>query len=156
MVTHSEEETEAVGRLLAHHLRPGDIIALRGDLGAGKTVFVRGLHRGLGCAGRVRSPSFTTLIEYEGDPSLYHFDLYRYEEAGPAFLDEFAEWLGGGGVCVLEWGERLGDWLPAARLDVDLSGEGTTRRLDINGRGGEWDARLSALSLLDDERGGEG
>ena len=78
-LTHNEIETEALGETLARRLGPGDVVAYRGDLGAGKTAFTRGLARGLGCTGRVTSPTFTVVNEYEGRLPLFHFDLYRLE-----------------------------------------------------------------------------
>ena len=76
-LSHSAEETEALGAALAQKLRPGDVVAYYGDLGAGKTAFTRGLARGLGCAGRVTSPTFTIVNEYDGPTPLFHFDMYR-------------------------------------------------------------------------------
>ena len=76
-LSHSTEETEALGEALAARLRPGDVVAYRGGLGVGKTAFTRGLARGLGCAGRVSSPTFTLVNEHEGRLPLFHFDLYR-------------------------------------------------------------------------------
>jgi tRNA threonylcarbamoyladenosine biosynthesis protein TsaE len=106
----SEQETERLGEVLAPALEAGDLIALEGPLGAGKTRFVTGLARGLGCAERVRSPSFTLVNEYRGRIPLVHLDLYRLEErdAEGLGLDEYLE----RGAVVVEWGERL----PSARL----------------------------------------
>jgi len=139
------ETTESLGEALGHRLRPGDVVLLFGDLGAGKTTLVRGLHRGLGARGRVRSPSFTTLIEYAGDPPLHHFDLYRYEVAGPGFLTEFAEWLDGDGISVIEWAERLDPPLGRdhLRIALETEGEGRVAELQVVGR------TLSARGLLD-------
>jgi tRNA threonylcarbamoyladenosine biosynthesis protein TsaE len=130
-----EAETEVLGAEIGRMLRRGDVVCLRGDLGAGKTTLVRGIHAALGCTGRVRSPSFATLIEYEGDPPLRHFDLFRYEVAGEGFLDEFDEWISGDGVTVIEWADRLGDLAPADRLDVTLAVAGAGRTARIGGRG---------------------
>ena len=129
----------------------GDIVYLIGPLGAGKTTFVRGLHQGLGCDGRVRSPSFTTLIEYAGPRPLYHFDLYRYEAAGAGFLDEFAEWLEGEGVAVVEWADRLEAGGLDTHLDVCFEERSDGRRLTFTATGGRWAAPLERLRA-----GGEG
>lgn len=144
--------TEALGEALGPRLRPGDVVLLFGDLGAGKTTLVRGLHRGMGARGRVRSPSFTTLIEYPGTPPLHHFDLYRYEVAGPGFLTEFAEWLDGDGVSVLEWAERLDPPLARdhVRVTLETDGPGRMATLEVSGRA------LSARALLDRLDAGEG
>ena len=108
-VTHGEPETVACARELADALAPGDWVLLYGDLGAGKTVFVRGLAEGLGIDPReVSSPTFTLVQEYRGRVPLYHADLYRVSgavEASDLGLEEFAE---SGGVVAVEWAERLG------------------------------------------------
>jgi tRNA threonylcarbamoyladenosine biosynthesis protein TsaE len=137
--------TEALGERLASHLRPGDVVFLLGDLGAGKTTLVRGLHRGLGAAGRVRSPSYTTLIEYAGPTSLYHFDLYRYESAGAGFLAEFGEWIEGTGVVAIEWAERLEVPLDLDHLEVRLTTDGEGRVADVVVHG----EAMTARGLLD-------
>ena len=76
-LSHSPEETEHIGEMLGRRLRPGTVVAYRGGLGMGKTAFTRGLARGLGCAGRVTSPTFTIVNEYDGATPLFHFDMYR-------------------------------------------------------------------------------
>ena len=113
-MTLSAEETAALGAALAHALEPGDVIALEGPLGAGKTRFVTGLARGIGAAERVRSPSFTLINEYRGRLVLLHADLYRVEEGEvPALgLGE----LGEDAVLAVEWGEKLPGRLAADAL----------------------------------------
>lgn len=103
--TASVDETEALGESLASHLRPGDVLALRGPLGAGKTRFVAGLARGAGAPSRVKSPTFTLLHEYRGRVTLAHLDLYRLEGAEVEGLG-LDEWLDRA-VLVVEWGEKL-------------------------------------------------
>lgn len=106
IVTGSEEETSAAGERLAARLRSGDVVLLFGDLGAGKTAFVRGLARGLGAAADdVSSPTFTIVQEYSGRVPLYHVDLYRLE---PAEVDDLGleELVSGDGVVAIEWAER--------------------------------------------------
>jgi tRNA threonylcarbamoyladenosine biosynthesis protein TsaE len=107
--TASVEETERLGEALAPFLREGDVVALRGPLGAGKTRFVAGLARGLAAGARVRSPTFTLVNEVPGRIALAHLDLYRVEPADVEALglDDYLE----GGALVVEWGEKL----PAAR-----------------------------------------
>lgn len=127
--TTSPAETLALGRRLAAHLRPGDVLALYGDLGAGKTHLVKGLCAGLGLdPDRVASPTFGLIHEYDGDPPVYHFDAYRLER--PA---EFAalgpdEYFDGEGVCVVEWPERVEAFLPSETLRLRLTHLGPTRR----------------------------
>ena len=108
-VTVSAEETERLGETFAAGLVAGDVLALSGPLGAGKTCFVAGLARGLGATSRVRSPSFTLLNEYRGRLTLHHLDLYRLEgvEADGLGLDESVD----EGVLAVEWGEKLPGWL---------------------------------------------
>jgi tRNA threonylcarbamoyladenosine biosynthesis protein TsaE len=108
-VTASADETERLGETLAAGLVAGDVLALSGPLGAGKTRFVAGLARGLGATSRVRSPSFTLLNEYRGRLMLHHLDLYRLEGADVdgLGLEERAD----DGVLAVEWGEKLPDWL---------------------------------------------
>ncbi len=122
----SADATEALGSALAQHLRPGDVIALFGDLGAGKTTLARGILHGLGFDGDVASPTFPIVQTYENLPvPLWHVDLYRIEEAGEleelglddALLD---------GALVIEWPERLGEalWPHALRLHLTAAAEG--------------------------------
>ena len=103
--TRSEADTRALAARVADGLTPGDVVLLHGDLGAGKSVFVRGAARSLGVTGAMPSPTFTLLIPYEGRVKVYHFDLYRLsdpEEFYAAGLDEF---VGGDGVALIEWPE---------------------------------------------------
>jgi len=113
IISHSPEETEAAGRRLAAALRPGDVVALTGDLGAGKTAFTRGLAAGLGCGDAVSSPTFTLIQEYGGGRlPLYHMDLYRLESVEEAIRIGIEEYLEGDGVAVIEWAEKFPDLLP--------------------------------------------
>lgn len=114
MVVHSFSpgETEDVGRKMAEGLRGGEVIALRGGLGAGKTAFVRGLAAGLGYQGRVQSPTFTIVNEYTGGRlPLFHFDLYRLGSEDELFEIGWEDYLERGGVCALEWSENAGEAL---------------------------------------------
>ncbi len=128
--THSESETEAVGEALAATLSPGTVIAFTGDLGAGKTAFTRGLARGLGIGERVTSPTFTIVNEYEGGRlPLFHFDMYRLESSEELFDIGWEDYLRRGGVCAVEWSEKVADALVGA-LRVDIRrGEGERDRV---------------------------
>ena len=125
ITTHSEEETAAVGRELAPTLAAGDVLLLYGDLGAGKTAFVRGLAEGLGVSrDEVSSPTFTLIQEYRGGRlTLFHVDLYRIEdprEFDELGLDEIAE----DGVLAIEWAERLPQAPPGAvRISIEHAGD---------------------------------
>jgi tRNA threonylcarbamoyladenosine biosynthesis protein TsaE len=128
LLTSSEEETTAAGERFASRLRPGDVVLLHGDLGAGKTAFVRGLATGLGAPpGDVSSPTFTLVQEYRGRLTLYHVDLYRLQpvEVGDLGLDELSE---GNAVVAVEWAERWTD-APAGAWIVRFAIEGEDERL---------------------------
>ena len=118
ITTRTTEETEALGASLAPALRTGDVLALSGPLGAGKTRFVAGLARGLACRARVRSPSFTLVNEYDGRVRLIHADLYRLEErqADGLGLDDYAA----RGALAVEWGDRLPPSWRAEALELDF------------------------------------
>ncbi len=106
----SPARTEEIGQALAHSLEPGDVIALRGGLGAGKTAFTRGLARGLGINGPVTSPTYTIVNEYlEGRLPLFHFDMYRLSDAEELFDLGWEDYLRRGGVCAVEWSENVWD-----------------------------------------------
>ena len=112
-ISHSPAETIALARTLAATLRRGDVLALSGDLGAGKTHFVKGLAASLGTAASVTSPTFTLIHEYPGGRlPLYHFDFYRLDDADEALKIGLDEYLDGDGACVIEWAEKLPALLP--------------------------------------------
>ncbi len=149
MVSHSREETTALGEALGRRLQPGDVVVLRGTLGAGKTVLAQGVGRGLGVREAVISPTFTLLREYySGRLPLYHVDAYRL--AGPAEAHTFGldEYLYGDGVTVVEWGERVEPLLPPERLEVELVyGARGERQITLVARGSRYVALLQDLSL---------
>ena len=120
-LSHSPEETEHIGEMLGRRLRPGTVVAYRGGLGMGKTAFTRGLARGLGCAGRVTSPTFTIVNEYDGATPLFNFDMYRLGSSDELFDIGWEDYLTRGGVCAVEWSERVDDAMPADTLWVDIA-----------------------------------
>ena len=121
-VSHSVAETEALGRRLAAVLSPGAVVAYRGSLGMGKTAFTRGLARGLGYEGRVTSPTFTIVNEYEGTQMpLFHFDMYRLEGPEDLFDIGWEDYLDRGGVCAVEWSERVEEALPEDAVTVSIA-----------------------------------
>jgi len=123
----SAEETQRFAEQLAMHLQPADLLALEGDLGAGKTTFTQGLARGLGVRSVVNSPTFTIIKEYQGRLPLYHMDVYRVgEDVDSLGLDDY---FFGDGVCVVEWASLIEDVLPADRLTVILEKAGEEQRL---------------------------
>lgn len=137
-LTHSEADTLRFAGRLAELLRPGDAVLLHGDLGAGKSVFARGVARALGITGAMPSPTFTLLIPYEGRQKLYHFDLYRLndpEEFYAAGLDEF---IGGDGIALIEWPEMAEiDPEPALHVTIARSdgGDEQQRIITLENRG---------------------
>jgi len=140
VISHSSEETWELARKLAPLLSEGDLINLSGDLGAGKTVFTKGLAEGLGVGMPVTSPTFTIIREYEGRLPLYHFDVYRL--ASPDELEELGadEYFYGDGVTVVEWGDKVEEILPDERLTVKLLRlvDDEFRRLEVVPLGDRW------------------
>jgi len=126
--TNSEQETEAAAAELAKRLRPGDVIAFRGELGAGKTAFTRGLARGLGIAQDVASPTFALLNEYRGPVTLYHFDMYRIQDEDSLYSTGFFDYLDGDGILVVEWSENIPWALPEDVITVTLERTGENER----------------------------
>lgn len=114
--------TQAIAAALARVARAGDLIALRGDLGAGKTQFAKGFARGLGVASTVNSPSFVLMAEHAGRLPLFHIDLYRLADGTEAIAGGLLDERQATGVTLVEWPERLGAALPEARLDVAIEG----------------------------------
>ncbi len=135
-ITHSAEETKDLGRRLGAQLQPGDCIALYGELGAGKTVFVKGLAEGAGSLEKVVSPTFLHLLEYSAAVPIYHLDAY-FQEREIAFLEEAAsEIFSGRGAVVVEWADRVESYLPQDRLEIFFEFEqGDQRRIQIAGTG---------------------
>ncbi len=108
-ISRSEAETERIGERFAKDLPDGSVIAMYGDLGAGKTAFVRGMARGMGLSCRVSSPTFTIVNEYIGERELIHFDMYRLESADELFDIGWEDYLRRGAVCAVEWSENVDD-----------------------------------------------
>jgi len=132
-ISHSAEETIAFGRQLAGSLRAGDVLALTGDLGAGKTCLVQGLAAGLNITHAVTSPTFTLIHEYRGGRlPLAHIDLYRLATASEAVNIGIEEYLSGVGVTVIEWAERIESLLPAQTKRIRLTAiDETTRQIEV-------------------------
>jgi len=130
----SEKETIQFGQELAKSFKQGDVVALNGDLGAGKTTLVKGVVEAIGSiAGRnVQSPTFTYLNIYECQPTIYHFDLYRLKGEQDFLQQGFLDFLGEPGICLVEWADRIPNLLPPGTFHLTLSqiGEGK-RRIDV-------------------------
>ena len=108
-ISHSQLETEEIGQKLAEKLPGGSVVAMYGDLGAGKTAFVRGMAKGMGLSCRVSSPTFTIVNEYLGERELIHFDMYRLSSADELFDIGWEDYLSRGAVCAVEWSENVQD-----------------------------------------------
>jgi len=130
--TDSAEETRRFGEKLGHQLGPGDVVALFGDLGSGKTCLIQGVCRGLGVPGVVNSPSYKIINEYMGRCPVYHLDFYRLHGREDLLALGYEEYFYGEGVCLIEWAEKAADLLPPQRVEVSLKrGIGTRRKITI-------------------------
>lgn len=132
--TNSETETEELGCRLARGLDGGCVVAMYGDLGAGKTAFVRGMARGMGLECRVSSPTFTIVNEYLGERELIHFDMYRLGSADELFDIGWEDYLSRGAVCAVEWSENVEDAFFGDEIRVTIEKlSDTGRRISIEG-----------------------
>ena len=128
IITKNETETVREGENLGRSLEPGAVVALFGGLGAGKTVFTRGLALGLGVESNVSSPTFTIVNEYPGETPLFHFDMYRLEGESELFEIGWDDYLERDGVCVVEWSEKVPGAIPPHAIMVKLETLGENER----------------------------
>lgn len=128
-ISSSEKETEAIAEEYAAGIKPGEVVCLYGDLGAGKTQFVKGFVKAFGLTGNeVNSPTFTIINEYNGSIPVYHFDCYRLEHEEQALEIGAEEYFYGNGVCIIEWPERILGVLPDSRKEIQLKHIAKNRR----------------------------
>ena len=129
-ISKSVEETIDIAAKLAKAFKKGETVALIGDLGAGKTVFTKGIAKGLGvrCVRYVNSPTFVTIKEYKGKLPLYHFDLYRLDKPNLLDAENYEEYFYGDGVTVIEWADKIPSLLPKKHIEVRLSVMGESER----------------------------
>ena len=133
-ISHNESETEELGARLAQKLPGGAVVAMYGDLGAGKTAFVRGMARGMGLDCRVSSPTFTIVNEYLGPRELIHFDMYRLSGADELFDIGWEDYLNRGAVCAVEWSENVQDAFFGDEVRVTIERlSDTERKITIEG-----------------------
>ena len=146
-LTNSPQETEAVGHRLGQVLPAGAVIAYRGDLGAGKTAFTRGLARGLGYAEPVTSPTYTIVNEYLGGRlPLFHFDMYRLASSDDLWDIGWEDYLDRGGLILMEWADRVPLALPRERLDIEIVGSGADpRTVRMTPHGTSYEGLVKAL-----------
>ena len=127
--TDSPEETIALGREIGQHLQAGDIIAFEGSLAAGKTTLTKGIAEALGIKETITSPTFTLISEYNGRLPLYHMDVYRLNSAEDFIEIGGEELLYGGGVCIIEWSEKIKETLPDSAITISIKSTGADSRL---------------------------
>ena len=139
-----EGETFLLAGRLAERLEPGMFIALHGDLGAGKTAFVRGVGHALHCE-TVTSPTFTIVQEYDTDPRIYHFDAYRLSSEDELYAMGYEDFLDGSGVVFMEWPEIVRVALPRERLDIRLKVTETGREIEMFPMGKRYEGLIDAL-----------
>lgn len=133
-VTNSEAETEALGAQVAEKLPDGAVVAFYGELGSGKTAFVRGMAQGMGIDCLVNSPTFTIVNEYEGARTLFHFDMYRLGSADELYDIGWDDYLARGGICAVEWSENVSDAFDGSEIVVRFEKTGGDgRRITIEG-----------------------
>ena len=131
-ISNSEKETEDIGAAFAKDLKGGSVVAMYGDLGAGKTAFVRGMARGMGLDAHVSSPTFTIVNEYPGERELIHFDMYRLASADELFDIGWEDYLNRGAVCAVEWSENVRDAFFGDEINVTIEKTGDcSRRITI-------------------------
>jgi tRNA threonylcarbamoyladenosine biosynthesis protein TsaE len=148
LASSSPEQTKAIGRALGAAAEPATLIALIGPLGAGKTVVAKGIADGLGVTSVVNSPTFVLMNEHRGRLPLYHVDAYRLDDPEEALAAGLLDERQAGGVTVVEWADRLGDWLPDERLEIELipEGAGNDRRLRWEASGSIHERLAAALA----------
>ena len=136
IITHSERETEYAGAAFSAGIPHGTVVAMYGELGAGKTAFVRGMARGMGLGCRVSSPTFTIVNEYLGERTLLHFDMYRLSSADELWDIGWDDYLARGAVCAVEWSENVSDAFTGDEITVRLEKlSPAERRITIEGGG---------------------
>lgn len=119
-ITKSTAETERIGFEFAKTLKSGDFVAMFGDLGVGKTAFVRGAMRALSPNARIQSPTYTIVNEYPGNPPVYHFDMYRIDDEDSLYSTGYYDYTDGNGICFSEWSEKIVPWLPPSHIKVTI------------------------------------
>jgi tRNA threonylcarbamoyladenosine biosynthesis protein TsaE len=144
--TVTPEETKALAAAVAPAMMPGDVVALSGDLGAGKTCFVQGAAAALGVSDRVTSPSFILVKEYEGTYPILHLDVYRLNNLQELTDLGYEEFLDPRWIVFIEWGDAVGPLLPASLLEVEIrGGDDEDRVISLHARGQSWDRRVREI-----------
>ena len=146
-VTNNATETEDLGMKIAKALKGGEVLAMTGDLGAGKTTMTKALARGLGIEEHVTSPTFTIVNEYEGRLKLFHFDVYRIADIEEMYDLGFEEYIYGDGVSIIEWSNLIKEILPEDTINIEiLASDVDERTIRISGRGKKFENLSKELS----------
>lgn len=145
----SPEETHEVGFKIGKRLKPGDIVCLNGDLGAGKTTITKAIAEALGIEENITSPSFTIVNEYYGDVNLYHFDVYRIDDIEEMYDIGYEEYFYSDGICVIEWANMIEDILPKERLELNLynTSDSDSRKIEIEAFGERYEELIREAGL---------
>jgi tRNA threonylcarbamoyladenosine biosynthesis protein TsaE len=150
ILSESDKNTQALGQTLAGFLKTGDVVCLIGDLGSGKTALVSGMAQALGLKDSISSPTFTLVNEYDTDPKLLHFDVYRINDPEEILMIGWEEYLDNQGIVVVEWADLIQEILPPAYLEIHVTkGEQTNLRIfHLKGIGERYEAILEELENL--------
>lgn len=149
IILNNLDETKEFGIKLGKSLKQGDILCLNGDLGAGKTTLTKSIGLGLGVEDYITSPTFTLINEYKGRVWVYHFDVYRLENAEELYDLGFDEYFYGNGVCIIEWADKINRMIPEDRIVIDIEkGNNLDERiLHISGHGKRYEEILKELNI---------
>jgi len=146
VTTRAPEQTQALGAQLGRPLVGGEVIALSGPLGAGKTCLVQGIGEGLGVPDRITSPTFVLVHQHRGRIPLYHVDAYRLATAEAAYEIGLPELMDRGGVVAIEWAEQIAGALPDGRLDIEMAHVADGRIITLRPRSAQWEALVQELN----------
>lgn len=153
IITKSPEETKKIGKDISRLVKPGDLIAFYGELGAGKTCFIQGVSEGLEVKDYVTSPSFTIINEYQGKISVYHFDLFRLNDIEEILELGYEEYFYGNGLTVIEWANKIEKLLPKDHLKIDIKFKDCyKRRISFVPQGDRFNKLLEELTRIENFR----
>ncbi len=153
IITKNPEKTKNLGKEISKIIKPGDLLAFYGELGAGKTCFIQGISLGLEIKDYVTSPSFTIINEYQGKIPIYHFDLFRLDNAEEILELGYEEYFYGEGLTVIEWAEKIEQLLPKEHLKIDIKFKDRYERtISFISQGDRFDKFLKELSKIENFR----